>query len=155
MAASFTTPVLFTLASDLSRMQLQMDIDEADVGEVRQGQSASFLVDAFPNHHFSARLTALHNSPKTDNGVVTFPGILEVDNREGLLRPGLTANAEIMVATVHHALLVPNAALRFTPPIHWPCPTSRRRRTRQGAECARSAAGSGCPAPRTSPARAT
>ena len=117
VAASFTTPVLFTLASDLSRMQLSVDIDEADVGEVRQGQPASFLVDAFPNHHFSARLTALHNSPKTDNGVVTFPGILEVDNREGLLRPGLTANAEILVGTVHNALLVPNAALRFTPPI--------------------------------------
>jgi HlyD family secretion protein len=116
VAASFTTPVLFTLASDLSVMQLSVDIDEADTGAVHAGQHATFLVDAFPNHHFSAHLTSLHNSPKTDNGVVTYPGILEVDNREGLLRPGLTATAEILVATVKNALLVPNAALRFTPP---------------------------------------
>ena len=116
VAATFTTPVLFTLASDLAVMQLSVDIDEADVGSVHDGERATFLVDAFPNHHFTAGLTALHNSPKTDNGVVTYPGILEVDNREGLLRPGLTATAEILVATASHALTVPNAALRFTPP---------------------------------------
>lgn len=115
VAASFTTPVLFTLASDLSVLQLDVDIDEADVGAVHAGQSAQFTVDAFSNRHFPARLTALHNSPKTDNGVVTYPGVLVVDNRSGLLRPGLTATVEILVATVNDALTMPNAALRFTP----------------------------------------
>ena len=115
VAASFSTPVLFTLASDLSVMQLDVDIDEADVGSMHAGQSAQFTVDAFSNRRFGARLTALHNSPKTVNGVVTFPGVLLVDNREGLLRPGLTATVEILVAQVKDALLVPNAALRFTP----------------------------------------
>lgn len=117
VAASFTTPVLFTLASDLSVLQLNVDIDEADIGSVHAGQTAQFTVDAFSNRHFAARLTAVHNSPKTDNGVVTYPGVLVVDNRDGLLRPGLTATAEILVATLDNALMVPNAALRFTPPL--------------------------------------
>lgn len=116
VAASFTTPVLFTLASDLSVLQLNVDIDEADIGSVHAGQTAQFTVDAFSNRHFAARLTAVHNSPKTDNGVVTYPGVLVVDNRDGLLRPGLTATAEILVATLDNALMVPTAALRFTPP---------------------------------------
>lgn len=117
VAASFSTPVLFTLASDLSVLQLDVDIDEADIGSVHEGQSAEFTVDAFSNRRFPARLTALHNSPKTDNGVVTYPGVLLVDNRDGLLRPGLTATVEILVATINNALTVPNAALRFTPPV--------------------------------------
>jgi HlyD family secretion protein len=116
VAASFSTPVLFTLASDLAVMQLSVDIDEADIGAVREGQTATFTVDAFPNRRFDARLTTLHNSPKTDNGVVTYPGQLVVNNRAGLLRPGLTATAEILVGSVKNALLIPNAALRFTPP---------------------------------------
>jgi HlyD family secretion protein len=113
---SFSTPVLFTLASDLSVMQLSIDIDEADIGMVHEGQTATFTVDAFPNRHFDAKLVTLYNSPKTTNNVVTFPGSLLVDNRSLLLRPGLTATAEILVAHVKNALLVPNAALRFTPP---------------------------------------
>jgi HlyD family secretion protein len=117
VAASFSTPVLFTLASDLSVMQLAVDIDEADIGSVHEGQMADFTVDAFSNRHFAAKLVALHNSPKTDNGVVTYPGVLLVDNRDGLLRPGLTATVQILVAKVHNALMVPNAALRFTPPV--------------------------------------
>jgi HlyD family secretion protein len=115
VAASFSTPTLFTLASDLSVMQLQVGIDEADIGVVHEGQKATFMVDAFPNRRFNATLVTLYNSPKTDNGVVTYPGSLVVDNRAGLLRPGLTATAEILVGSVRKALLVPNAALRFTP----------------------------------------
>jgi HlyD family secretion protein len=114
--ASFSAPVLFTLASDLSVMQLSIDIDEADIGTVREGQKATFTVDAFPNRKFNAELVTLYNSPTTANGVVTFPGSLLVDNRSLLLRPGLTATAEILVAEVKNVLLVPNAALRFTPP---------------------------------------
>ena len=86
--ASFSAPVLFTLASDLSVMQLSIDIDEADMGTVKEGQKATFTVDAFPNRKFDARLVTLYNSSKTTNNVVTFPGSLLVDNRSLLLRPG-------------------------------------------------------------------
>ena len=116
LAAAFQTPVLFTLASDLSNMELKVDIDEADIGAVREGQPATFTVDAFPQRHFNARLTSLHNAPKSENGVVTYQGVLTVDNSSHLLRPGLTANADILVAHVDTALLVPNGALRFSPP---------------------------------------
>lgn len=116
VAAAFQTPVLFTLASDLSTMQLQVDIDEADVGAVREGQDATFTVDAYPQREFTARLTSVRNAPKTTNGVVTYQGILTVDNKSMLLRPGMTANANITVAKTGDSLLVPNGALRFTPP---------------------------------------
>jgi HlyD family secretion protein len=116
VAATFQTPVLFTLASDLSRMQLQVDIDEADIGQVRVGQEASFTVDAFPQDRFAATLVSLRNAPKTVNNVVTYTGILSVDNHAHLLRPGMTATAEIVTAREHNTLLTPNGALRFTPP---------------------------------------
>jgi HlyD family secretion protein len=116
VAAAFQTPVLFTLASDLRTMQLQVDIDEADIGSVREGQTATFTVDAYPKHEFGARLTSVRNAPKTTNGVVTYQGVLTVDNSSMLLRPGMTANVNIMIAKSGDALLVPNGALRFTPP---------------------------------------
>jgi HlyD family secretion protein len=116
VAASFQTPVLFTLASDLSRMELEVDIDEADIGQVREGQTATFSVDAFPQRRFDATLTSLRNAPKTTNGVVTYQGVLAVDNSAGLLRPGLTATVDILVAETEDSLLVPNGALRFMPP---------------------------------------
>ena len=98
VAASFQTPVLFTLASDLSMMQLAVDIDEADIGLVHEGQQASFAVDAYPQRRFDAKLVSLRNSPKTANGVVTYQGVLTVDNSAKLLRPGLTATANILVS---------------------------------------------------------
>jgi HlyD family secretion protein len=116
VAAQFQTPVLFTLASDLSRMKLEVDIDEADIGQVREGQTATFTVDAFPQRRFDAKLTSVRNAPKTTNGVVTYQGVLQVDNKAGLLRPGLTATVDILVAQADDTLLVPNGALRFTPP---------------------------------------
>jgi HlyD family secretion protein len=115
VAASFQTPVLFTLATDLSTMQLAVDIDEADIGSVHEGQTANFTVDAYPQRRFDARLISLRNSPKTTNGVVTYQGVLAVDNAAMLLRPGLTATVNILVAETKDALLVPNGALRFTP----------------------------------------
>jgi len=115
VAASFQTPVLFTLASDLSRMELVVDIDEADIGSVREGQSASFAVDAFPQRRFDAELVLVRNAPNIENGVVTYKGVLVVDNSSLLLRPGLTANADIVVAELSDTLFVPNGALRFTP----------------------------------------
>jgi len=116
VAASFQTPVLFTLASDLSTMQLAVDIDEADIGLVRDGQTAHFTVDAYPQRQFDARLISVRNLPKSANGVVTYQGLLAVDNSAKLLRPGLTATASILVSETKDVLLVPNGALRFNPP---------------------------------------
>jgi HlyD family secretion protein len=115
VAATFQTPVLFVLASDLSMLELAVDIDEADIGLVHESQTATFTVDAYPQRRFSAKLTSLRNSPKTTNGVVTYQGVLTVDNSAMLLRPGLTANVNILVSETKDALLVPNGALRFTP----------------------------------------
>ena len=116
VAAAFQTPVLFTLASDLSTMELAVDIDEADIGLVREGQTAAFTVDAYPQRRFDARLISLRNAPKSVNGVVTYQGVLTVDNSDMLLRPGLTATVDILVSEIKDAVLVPNGALRFTPP---------------------------------------
>jgi HlyD family secretion protein len=116
VASTFSTPVLFTLASDLTQMELDVDIDEADVGQVRPGARATFTVDAYPDRKFAAHLVSIHNAPKTVQGVVTYQGVLLEENTGGLLRPGMTATAEIEAATVKNALLVPNAALRFVPP---------------------------------------
>jgi HlyD family secretion protein len=116
VAATFSTPVLYTLASDLSQMELDVDIDEADVGLIRSGAKATFTVDAYPTRLFSAWLVSIHNAPKTVQGVVTYQGVLRERNEGRLLRPGMTATAEIEAATIRNALLVPNAALRFVPP---------------------------------------
>lgn len=116
VAASLQTPVLFVLAEDLTEMELHIDVDEADVGQVREGQSATFTVDAYPDRTFPARITQVRFAPEAQSGVVTYETVLEVDNRELLLRPGMTATADVLVARVPDALLVPNAALRFQPP---------------------------------------
>ncbi|MBS0469935.1 MAG: efflux RND transporter periplasmic adaptor subunit [Proteobacteria bacterium] len=115
VVAAMTTPVLFTLASDLSQMELDVDIDEADVGVLRAGTSAWFTVDAYPSRRFAAKLISIHNAPKTVQGVVTYQGVLIVENREGLLKPGMTATADLAASVIHNADLVPNAALRFVP----------------------------------------
>jgi HlyD family secretion protein len=116
VVAAMTTPVLFTLASDLSQMELNVDIDEADVGQIRTGAQATFTVDAYPSRKFKATLISIHNAPQTVQGVVTYQGVLLVSNPEHLLKPGMTATAEIQAANVRNALLIPNGALRFVPP---------------------------------------
>jgi HlyD family secretion protein len=116
VVAAMTTPVLFTLASDLTQMELDVDIDEADVGEISAGAKATFTVDAYPARKFPATLKSIHSAPKTVQGVVTYQGVLLVQNEQGLLKPGMTATAEIEAANVKEATLVPNAALRFVPP---------------------------------------
>jgi HlyD family secretion protein len=115
VAASFQTPVLFVLASDLKQMTLALDIDEADVGEVHAGQEADFTVDAYPDRTFAGKVRSVRNAAKTVEGVVTYQAILDVANPDLALRPGMTATAVIKTAQVHNALLVPNTALRFTP----------------------------------------
>jgi HlyD family secretion protein len=115
VAASLQAPVLFTLAEDLTRMELHVDVDEADVGAVKVGQEATFTVDAYPNRTFPAVITQVRYGVKTSGGVVTYETVLRVDNSDLLLRPGMTATADIVVRKLVNALLVPNAALRFTP----------------------------------------
>lgn len=133
VAASLQAPVLFTLAEDLKKMELHVAVDEADIGSVEVGQDASFSVDAFPSRQFHAKITrvdfASNNTQKsssasggqgaassaTSTGVVTYETVLEVDNSDLLLRPGMTATAEIVTTNIQGATLVPNAALRFTP----------------------------------------
>jgi HlyD family secretion protein len=117
VAASLQAPVLFTLAEDLTQMELHVDVDEADVGQVKKGQEAFFTVDAYPDRNFPARVTQVRFGSKTVAGVVTYETVLNVDNSDLSLRPGMTATADITVKKVENAILVPNAALRFTPPI--------------------------------------
>jgi HlyD family secretion protein len=129
VAASFNVATLFTIAQDLSRMKLQVKVDEADVGELHAGARASFTVDAFPNRTFpavvtrvdlGANATPMVNSagtvPTTATNVVAYTAELAVANPEGLLKPGMTATATIVTQSVKNVMLVPNAALRFTPP---------------------------------------
>ena len=96
-------------------MELKVDVDEADVGAVQEGQAATFTVDAYPDEHFPARITSLHFASSRAQDVVTYEAVLEVANEQLKLRPGMTAVADIIVSEVQDALLVPNAALRFTP----------------------------------------
>jgi HlyD family secretion protein len=128
VAASFNAPVLFMIAEDLSRMRLEVKVDEADVGQVNAGQTATFQVDAFPGRTFPAKVERVDvganaatstgtsgSSSSSSNQVVSYTAVLAVDNREGILRPGMTATAEIVTAEKRGVLLVPNAALRFSP----------------------------------------
>jgi len=116
VAASLQAPVLFTLAEDLTQMELHVGVDEADVGQVKEGQEAAFTVDAYPDRIFPARIKQVRYGAQTSGGVVTYTTVLEVDNSELFLRPGMTATADITVEKVEKAVLIPNAALRFTPP---------------------------------------
>lgn len=115
VAASLQAPVLFTLAEDLSQMELQVNVDEADVGQVQAGQKAAFSVDAYPGRKYPASISRVSYGSQIAEGVVSYPTVLKVNNDDLSLRPGMTATAEIGTATREDALLVPNAALRFSP----------------------------------------
>ncbi|MBC7182900.1 MAG: efflux RND transporter periplasmic adaptor subunit [Marinobacter sp.] len=116
VAASFQTPVLFLLAEDLKAMELHVSMDEADVGMVEAGQTATFTVDAWSGRVFSAEVLKVHLYPSVENNVVTYITVLSVDNSEGLLKPGMTATATIETGRREDVLRVPNRAFRFTPP---------------------------------------
>ncbi len=115
VAASFQAPVLFKIANDLSKMQVECSVDEADIGNVKKGQKVKFTVDAFPNENFSGRVTQVRYSPEIIQNVVTYTTIVEVDNPELKLRPGMTATVTVVVGEAKNVLRVPNSALRFTP----------------------------------------
>jgi HlyD family secretion protein len=115
VAASFAAPVLFVLAPDLAQMQVLADIDEADVGKVREGMAASVVVDAFPGKTFHGKVSQIRYSPNEVQGVVTYSAVIDVANPELELRPGMTATVTIATRRAEAALSVPNAALRFRP----------------------------------------
>lgn len=117
VAATLNPPVLFTLAEDLTKMELIVNVDEADVGHIQEGQRAVFSVAAYPNRTFEAWIVQARFGSTTTSGVVTYETVLKVDNTDLALRPGMTATADITVKKIEKAVLVPSAALRFTPPV--------------------------------------
>ena len=115
VAASFNTPTLFVIANDLTRMQIDAAVSEADVGGVIEGQSVDFTVDAYPNRTFHGDVVQVRNSPTTLNNVVTYDAVISVTNADYKLKPGMTANVSVIVAHRANTLKLPNAALRFRP----------------------------------------
>ncbi len=115
VAASFQAPVIFTIAQDLTKMQVLTNIDEADVGRVKVGQEASFSVDAFSDQPFKGAVSQIRLSPQTVQNVVTYPVVLDVANLDLKLKPGMTANVQVPVDVRKDALRVANSALRFRP----------------------------------------
>jgi len=115
VAASFNAPVLFVIAADLTKMRVNANIDEADVGRIRPGQTVRFRVDAFPNEDFVGRVAQVRLQPQVVQNVVTYATVIEVPNPELKLKPGMTATVTIEIARRANALRIPNAALRFRP----------------------------------------
>ena len=116
VASSFNTPTLFQIANDLTKMQIDTSVAEADVGGVVEGQSVDFTVDAYPYRNFHGVVTQVRNSPTTVNNVVTYDCVIGVTNADYKLKPGMTANVSIVVAHREDTLTIPNSALRFRPP---------------------------------------
>jgi len=115
VAASLQAPTLFTIAQDLTEMQVETNVSEADIGRVAVGQETTFTVDAYPQIIFKGKVTEIRNAPLTIQNVVTYNVVIKVKNPELKLKPGMTANASILVAHKDHVLKIPNAALRFRP----------------------------------------
>ena len=116
VASSFNTPTLFQIAHDLTKMQIDSSVAEADVGGVVEGQNVDFTVDAYPYRNFHGVVTQVRNSPTTVNNVVTYDCVISVTNLDYKLKPGMTANVSIVIAQRENALIIPNGALRFRPP---------------------------------------
>lgn len=116
VAASFNAPTLFTIANDLHNMRIEAMVSEADVGGVQEGQRVNFSVDAFPGRQFRGQITQVRFAPSTNQNVVTYTAVVEVNNDDLKLRPGMTANASIVTGERRDVLRIPNSALRFRPP---------------------------------------
>lgn len=116
VAASLQAPVLFQIANDLSRLEVKITVDEADIGQVREGQIVRFTVDAFPDDTFTGVVTQVRKQPETESNVVAYVVIAQADNPGGKLMPGMTANADIVIQQLRGVMKVPAAALRWTPP---------------------------------------
>jgi HlyD family secretion protein len=115
VAASFQTPVLFVVARDLTKMQVDTNVSESDIGGITEGKASSFVVDAYPNQPFAGKVVQVRNAPITVQNVVTYNVVIGVDNSDLRLKPGMTANVSIIVDRRDGVLKVPNAALRFKP----------------------------------------
>jgi HlyD family secretion protein len=115
VAASFQTPTLFVIATDLTRMQVDANVSESDIGSVKNGEPASFTVEAFPDHPFTGQVTQVRRAPQTVQNVVTYDVVIAVSNPELLLRPGMTATTKIVVDQRENVVRVPDQALRFNP----------------------------------------
>lgn len=117
VAAALTSPVLFVMAPDLDKMQVDANVSESDIGRVRVGQTSTFTVDAYPDREFTGVVAQVRNNPTTIQGVVTYTVVIDVDNKARLLKPGMTANVTIEVARRDNVVKVANSALRFRPPV--------------------------------------
>jgi HlyD family secretion protein len=115
VAASFQTPTLFSIAEDLTKMQVDTNVDESDIGRAVLGQTVTFTVDAWPEKTFTGEVAQVRNSPIVTQNVVTYNVVVRVDNREMFLKPGMTANVSIEVKKFRDVLKIPNAALRYRP----------------------------------------
>src|ERR1041385_6371403 len=116
VAASLSAPTIFIIANDLSKMQIDANVSEADIGTIEEGQNVSFTVDAFLDRKFTGKVRQIRNSPTTVQNVVTYDTVIDVSNPDLKLRPGMTANASIITAQRNGVLKIPNLALRFKPP---------------------------------------
>lgn len=114
VAASFQTPTLFTVAEDLTKMQIETSVSEADIGKVQEGQDVEYTLDGYPDLVFTGKVSQVRLSPTTESNVVTYTVIIEVENNEGKLLPGMTANVSIITGKKEDILTVPNVALKFT-----------------------------------------
>ncbi len=137
VAASLQTPTLFTIAQDLGKMELDLSVGEPDIGRVRAGDGVDFTVLAYPNRVFHATVQQVRQNPTTVSNVVTYTSVVIVENKDGALRPGMTANATIRVAHVDNATIVPLAAFSYQPPAG----TGGARRNRRGGSTGASTTG--------------
>lgn len=120
VAASFQAPELFTIAQDLTKMQIEVSVSEADIGNVKEGQDVTYTLDGYPDSVFDGKVTQVRLSPTTVSNVVTYTVIVDVDNEDLKLKPGMTANVSIITSKSEDVLCVPNLALKFTPDITGP-----------------------------------
>jgi HlyD family secretion protein len=116
VAASLQAPTLFTIAEDLSKMQVHAAVSEADVGRLETGMTATFVVDAYPDRKFKGVIRQIRDAPQTLQNVVTYDAVVDVDNQDARLKPGMTANVTFVYAERKGVLRIPTAALRFRPP---------------------------------------
>jgi HlyD family secretion protein len=119
VAASFSTPNLFTIGSDLTKMQVQANVDEADIGQVKNGQPVTFTVDAYPSETFAGDVRQVRLQPVVTSNVVTYTVIVNAPNPDKKLMPGMTANITVLVQKIDSVLIIPGKALRFTPDATW------------------------------------
>ena len=120
VAASFQAPELFTIAQDLTKMQIEVSVSEADIGKVEEGQDVTYTLDGYPDSTFKGIVTQVRLSPTTESNVVTYTVIVDVNNEDLKLKPGMTANVSIITDKSENVLCVPNMALKFTPDINGP-----------------------------------